>query len=246
MMVIVLAAVLLAGAAVYWLCMSPHAQMFGAFPYRGKTKRRVVALTFDDGPNEPFTSQIVDYLAAKHIRATFFQVGQCIRRYPEVTRKIAAAGHVIGNHSLSHQFYQYLLHPAFKKQIMANQTIVREVIGKTPLLFRPPWLMRQPWLMRTLRRQGLQPVSGEFCHSLEVLQPSAARIAKAAVAKARPGAIIIFHDGFDARGGNRSQTVEAVKLTVEVLQAQGYTFVTIDELLGVPAYAEKQQAHSVY
>jgi peptidoglycan/xylan/chitin deacetylase (PgdA/CDA1 family) len=229
-----------AGFAFYWLFLSPYSQLFGAYPYRGGGGgERVVALTFDDGPNEPYTSQIVDHLAGKGIRATFFQVGRCVQRYPEATAKVAAAGHVIGNHSYAHQFHSYLVPARIRREVRQTQEILRERLGRTPALYRSPWLWRQPWLLRMLRRHSLQPVSGVFCHPLEVLRIDGARIARRAVAKTRPGTILIFHDGFDGRTGDRSQTVRAVELTTEALLRQGYRFVTVDELLGVPAYLER-------
>jgi peptidoglycan-N-acetylglucosamine deacetylase len=224
------------GLAAYWLLMSPYSQAFGRYPYRGDRSDKVVALTFDDGPNEPYTSQIADYLTARQIRATFFQVGRCAERFPDTTARLHTAGHVIANHSLTHAFHRYLVPGALEREVALTQQILHDRIGRTPALFRSPWLWRQPLLLRMLRRHSLRPVSGEFCHALEVFQPDAARIARRAIAKARPGAILIFHDGFDARGGNRSQTVAAVKLTTEELLRRGYRFVTIDELLAVPAY----------
>jgi peptidoglycan/xylan/chitin deacetylase (PgdA/CDA1 family) len=92
-----------------------------------------------------------------------------------------------------------------------------------------------------LRSRGLEPVAGVFCHPLEVFHRDGAAMARWALARTRPGTILIFHDGFDGRGGDRAETVKAVRLTVEGLQARGYRFVTVDELLGVPAY----QAHPV-
>src|SRR5258705_204922 len=106
---------------------------------------------------------------------------------------------------------------------------------RTPALLRSPWLWRQPLLLRMVRRGALQPVAGVFCHPLEVLQPDPARMARRAVAKTKPGTILIFHDGFDGRGGNRDHTVRAVELTIDALLAKGYRFVTVDQLLGVPA-----------
>jgi peptidoglycan/xylan/chitin deacetylase (PgdA/CDA1 family) len=91
-------------------------------------------------------------------------------------------------------------------------------------------------MLQTLRAQGLEPISGEFGHVLEVFQPSPGRIARRALAKVRPGSILIFHDGFDARTGSRGQTVEAVKLIVDHLLRDGFRFATIDELLGIPGY----------
>jgi peptidoglycan/xylan/chitin deacetylase (PgdA/CDA1 family) len=221
---------------LYWLLLSPRSQIFGRYPWRKNTQEKVVALTFDDGPNEPYTSQIADFLADKHVKATFFQVGTCIERYPAVTQKLYAAGHEIGNHSVHHRFSDHLKHPSYAAEIRKNQEIIYAQIGKRPALFRSPWLFRQPWLLHSVHTAGLQPVSGRFCHSLEVFQPSGARIAARTLKKVRPGSIIIFHDGFDARGGNRSQTVKAVRMTVDALLKQGYRCVTISELLGVPAY----------
>jgi peptidoglycan/xylan/chitin deacetylase (PgdA/CDA1 family) len=231
--VLVLLAVL---GGLYWLLMSPFAPSSRDYPYHGPAAERVVALTFDDGPNEPYTSQILDILAAHDIRATFFHVGQCVERHPEVAARVIDAGHVVGNHSLSHRFSTYLRPKAFEREVARTQDILARSTGRTPALARTPWLWRQPALLRMLRRGGLHPVAGEFGHALEVFQPSGARMARRAIAKTRPGSILIFHDGFDGRGGDRAETVAAVRATVEGLLARGYRFVTVDELLGVPAY----------
>jgi len=223
-------------AGLYWVFLSPYSQFFGRYPWRGRDGERVVALTFDDGPNEPYTSQIADVLKDRGVRATFFQVGCCVQRSPTTTAMLAAAGHVIGNHSLSHRFRTYLRWGAFAGEIERTQEILGQVLGQEPRLVRMPWLWRQPATLSMLARSGLTPVSGLFCHALEVFQIDAARIAARAKAKAKPGAIIIFHDGYNARGSVRAETVEAVRLTVDGLLDRGYRFVTVDQLLGVPAY----------
>ena len=216
--------------------MLPQSQVFGRYPYRFPAEDRVVALTFDDGPNEPYTSQIADFLESRGIRGTFFQVGQCVQRYPATTDRIAAAGHVIGNHSLTHRFSTYLRPGAFRREVDRTQQVLRERLGRTPALARTPWLWRQPALLRMLRRERLEPVAGVFCHPLEVFHRDGAAMARRAIARTRPGTILIFHDGFDGRVGDRTQTVRAVQLTVDGLRERGYRFVTVDELLGVPAY----------
>lgn len=221
----------MAGAA-YWLCLSPYSQAFGAFPYRAATAEKVLALTFDDGPNEPFTTQIADLLRARAVPATFFQVGRCVERSPEVTRRLALDGHLIGSHSYSHRFGWCLWWPAQRVDIARGQQVLAGVLGFPPGLFRPPWLLRYPTMLRGLRAAGLRPVSGSFAHAFEVAQPSPERIARRALAKVRPGAILIFHDGFDARGGPRQHTVEAVRLVVDRVLAGGYRLVTVEELLG--------------
>jgi peptidoglycan/xylan/chitin deacetylase (PgdA/CDA1 family) len=233
----ILAAVVAIGLGAYWLLMSPSSQLFGRYPHRARTGERVVALTFDDGPNEPYTSQIADYLSSMDIRATFFQVGRCIERHPEITAKLQAAGHVVGNHSFSHSFGTYFVPGALTQEVERTQGLLRERLGRTPLLYRSPWLWRQPMLLRMLAGHRLQPVSGTFCHPLEVFQPNGERIARHAIARTKPGSILIFHDGFDGRGGDRSETVRAVRLTTEELLRRGYRFVTVDEMLTTPAYS---------
>lgn len=223
-------------AIIYWLFMSPYSQVFGSYPYKKKTSEKVVALTFDDGPNEPYTSDLLDFFKENDVKATFFQVGKCIERYPEITKRAYAEGHTIGNHSLNHKFHKPLIHPGFNQEIEATQRIIQATIGKTPALFRSPWLWRQPILFRSLKKHGLQPISGVFCDDLEVFRPDANRIAKTALKRAKPGSIIIFHDGKDSKGGDRSATVEAAKKVVNELKAQDYTFVTVDSLLNIKPY----------
>ena len=238
---------LLSGAAIvvagsYWTLMSPYSQLLGRFPYRGRSRGKLVALTFDDGPNEPFTSQIVEFLNQRNIKATFFQVGRCIERHPELPAQMARDGHVIGAHAYSHQLHKCLTRRSIATEIDRSQAVLRASLGVEPALFRPPWLLRMPAFFAALRARSLQPVSGEFCHVLEVFQPQARRIARRTLAKTRPGSIIIFHDGFNAKGGDRSQTVEATKLVVQELLAAGYQFTTVDQLLGVPAYHPQHRA----
>jgi peptidoglycan/xylan/chitin deacetylase (PgdA/CDA1 family) len=225
-------------ALAYALFMLPQSQLFGRYPYRATPEDRVVALTFDDGPNEPYTSEILNVLSRRGVRGTFFQVGRCVQRHPETTARIAAAGHVIGNHSLTHRFGTYLRPGAFRREVRQTQQVLRERLGRTPALARTPWLWRQPALLRMLRREGLEPVAGVFGHPLEVFHRDGAAMAGRAIARTRPGTILIFHDGFDGRTGDRSQTVKAVELTVDGLRERGYRFVTVDELLGIPAYRE--------
>ena len=222
-------------AGVYWTMFSSYSQAWGAFPFRGPAfdadGAPLISLTFDDGPNEPFTSQIADLLAREKVRATFFQVGRCVQRYPEVTARLRDDGHAIGNHSWSHTMHRVLSAASQDREIGAAQAVLDRILGHPPTLYRPPWLLRTPGLARVAGRHGLRLVSGTFAHPLEYRQPPAARIARRALAAARPGAILIFHDGFDAHGGDRSQTVLAVASVVARLRSRGYRFVTVDEML---------------
>ncbi|WP_427891446.1 polysaccharide deacetylase family protein [Kribbella sp. GL6] len=223
--------------AAYWFMMSPYSQTLGRFPYRGPGDERVVALTFDDGPNEPYTSELADYLDQEDIQATFFQVGKAVQRHPEVTERLRSAGHVIGLHGHTHEFTQYLRRRTLADELRRGLDAFGE-LGIRPALYRPPWLLRIPALADLLHEHGLQVVSGEFCHLLEVAQPSPHRIAAQALRSTRPGSIIIFHDGWDGKSADRSATVAAVKLLIPQLRAHGYNFTTVDRLLDLPAYAQ--------
>jgi peptidoglycan/xylan/chitin deacetylase (PgdA/CDA1 family) len=222
--------------AGYYAGFAPSSQLFGSFPYRGATHERTVALTFDDGPNEPYTSRLLDLLASRAVRATFFQVGRCAERWPGLSRQMHEAGHVVGNHSYSHRFSRSVTQPSLSREIARAQDTLGAEVGRVPALFRPPWLFHPPPLLSEVRRMGMQVVSGTFAHPCEVAQPSSRRIANRAVSLAKPGSILIFHDGFDARGGDRSQTLAAVEQVLDELAGRGFSFTTVDQILRVPAY----------
>jgi peptidoglycan/xylan/chitin deacetylase (PgdA/CDA1 family) len=164
-----------------------------------------------------------------------------VLRYPEVSRRLLADGHVIGNHSFTHEFTNCLSPRALAEEVRKGQEALA-TIGLRPALYRPPWLLRIPALRGILADHGLRAVSGEFCHPLEVFQPRAQLIADGVLAKARPGSIVIFHDGYDGHAGNRASTVAAARIVVDRLSRDGYRFVTVDELLGIPAYQQQEPA----
>jgi peptidoglycan-N-acetylglucosamine deacetylase len=225
------------GTAAYWAGFRPRSQLFGSFPYAAETEEKVVALSFDDGPNEPYTSRLLDTLDAYEVKATFFQVGRCAQRFPSSTRRVVQSGHVLGNHSYSHSFTRYVKQPRQEIEIIRSQEVFYSITGVTPTLYRPPWLCHWPWVMSTLRQHGLSVVSGTFAHPLEIFQPAAARLTDAAARLTRPGTILIFHDGREARGGRRDQSVAAIGPLIERLTDRGYRFTTVDQLLGISAYA---------
>jgi peptidoglycan-N-acetylglucosamine deacetylase len=224
------------GTAAYWAGFRSRSQVFGSFPYEIETEEKVVALTFDDGPNEPYTSRLLDTLDAYQVKATFFQVGRCAQRFPSTTRRVVQSGHVLANHSYSHSFTSYVRQPRQEIEIIRAQEVFYSVAGVTPALYRPPWLCHWPWVMTSARQHGLQVVSGTFVHPLEILQPAAVTLTDSAARLTRPGSILIFHDGLEARGGPREQSVAAVGPLIDRLADRGYRFTTVDRLLGVSPY----------
>lgn len=230
-------AVAAAVATGYRLGFGSRSQLFGEFPYAGSEDERVVALTFDDGPNEPWTSQILDTLADRGVPGTFFQVGRCAQRYPEVTRRVVDEGHILGNHSLTHQLGSYLRDHDQRAEVILGRSALAVIAGVAPQLYRPPWLCHWPWVLRGIAGTGSQVVSGTFVHPLEMWQPDPTRLASGAVRVARPGGMIIIHDGRESRGGFRGHSAAAVGPIIDRLRARGYGFTTVDRLLGVDAYA---------
>jgi peptidoglycan/xylan/chitin deacetylase (PgdA/CDA1 family) len=228
--------IILVIALLYWLLMSSYSQLFGYFPYKIKTNKKVIALTFDDGPNDPYTSELLDYLKQKKLRATFFLVGKNIKKYPSTVQRIVNEGHLIANHSYSHSFFNYFKSLSFKKEIESNQELIFKQTGLRPALYRPPWLFRTPFILKTLKSNFLTPVSGIFCNSFEVLRISPEKITKSALSHSKPGSIIIFHDGIEGKGGDRNNTIQATKLLIDQLLAKNYKFVTVAELLEIKPY----------
>jgi peptidoglycan-N-acetylglucosamine deacetylase len=144
-------------------------------------------------------------------------------------------GHVIGNHGFTHEVTNYLSRRTLEIDVRKGQAALATA-GLRPALYRPPWLLRIPSMSTVLKKEGLQAISGEFCHTMEVFQPRPGIIARGALAKVLPGSILIFHDGYDGHDGNRASTVAAVEIVIDRLSREGYRFVTVDELLGIPAY----------
>jgi peptidoglycan/xylan/chitin deacetylase (PgdA/CDA1 family) len=216
--------------------MSSYSQLFGRYLWRFRVKEKVIALTFDDGPNEPYTSELLKILDHYQIKATFFMVGNCVARYPETAKKVLSEGHTIGNHSLSHKFGNYFKKDFFETEISKNQDIIKKYLKIEPILYRSPWLWRSPKLLNRLQANGLIVISGKFCNSLEVFKISSKLIARSVVRKSRPGSVIIFHDGKEGGTGDRSNTIEAVDIVIKKLLEKGYRFKTIDKLLNISAY----------
>lgn len=227
---------LIVSGLAYYFTIWFKTQAFGYFPYGIKTERKVIALTFDDGPNPPYTDELLAILAKHNVKATFFPPAKNLEKFPELGRAIVAAGHVIGGHSYSHKFTQIFQTLSFESEIIHTQEVIEKITGKRITLYRQPWLFKQPWLLKNLKVHNLTPVSGWFASNFEVWQASAKRIAADALKVAAPGRIIIFHDGFDTKGGYRAGSVGAIDLIIPELKKQGYEFLTVDKLLGVSAY----------
>lgn len=219
----------------------PKSSASGKIYHSGYTEEKVVSLTFDDGPNEPYTSQILDILVSYNIKATFFVIGKNIMLHSGVARRMLDEGHIIGNHSHHHNANHALTHNDSWELRLAQRTIY-DVTGVLPHLYRPPHGRKTPWQLKAVRKEGLIPVtwsvSANDQHALAFWgKPSPEAFARKIVRKTRPGKIILLHDGYGTgHGSDRSLTVRALPLIIEQLHTNGYRFITVPELLNVPAY----------
>jgi peptidoglycan-N-acetylglucosamine deacetylase len=216
----------------------PASPVFGKVYYRSITPHKVIALTFDDGPNEPYTSGVLDVLEKNGVQATFFLVGANVKLYPQVAQRMLRDGDVIGNHSYSHDANHALSFNAYKDIDFAQKTILA-VTGVQPHLYRPPHGKKSPWELEAIKREGFVEVLWSISTN-ELSGKSAEFLADQIVQNAKPGGIILMHDGYgtlhDTGRANKQITVDMLPLIIQRLQAEGYSLVTIPDLLNVPAY----------
>jgi peptidoglycan-N-acetylglucosamine deacetylase len=186
---------------------------------------KVVALTFDDGPWPVQTEKIVAILKAAGVRGTFFQLGQLARRYPRLSRSVVVAGNEVGNHSLSHPFLTKLKAAQVRRQISEGAAAIKAATGVAPTQFRPPYgaINNTVWVQAKAQHQSVVLWDVD---TLDWSKPGVAKILSNMKREIGQASIVLMHDG----GGDRSQTIAALPLMIDWLKAQGYTFVTVDEL----------------
>lgn len=180
-----------------------------------------IFLTFDDGPNEPYTSQILDILKENEARATFFVCGKGVERFPHITRRILDEGHSLGNHAYSHSMFLTVT-GFMKKEIEKTSALILKTTGVKTRLFRPPWGIATPWLKRYLKANNYQIILWDI-NSYDWAEIPASSIEGTVLKKARPGAVILFHDGKNSKHHhNRSQTVRALPAIIKTLKQKGF------------------------
>ncbi len=225
------AVVAAAGAAAYH-AMAPWAQGFGATFVGGPAGSKQIALTYDDGPNDPHTLKLLEVLAKDDVRATFFLIGRYVERRPEIVRDVLKAGHVIGNHTLTHPTLALTGSVQTRIQLEECQRAVQDATGESPRLFRPPFGARRPHTLRIARSLALEPVMWNVT-SWDWKVPPAAKIVETCNRHITGGAVILMHDGSHLGfGADRWQTVVATHLLIEEWRSKGYEFVTIPEMMG--------------
>lgn len=244
---LLLAATLIFGAAQYqwplWWILVPtviyiHALILGAIfinwnfyltsLHRGKNKPWL-ALSFDDGPAGE-TSAILDVLRKMEVPAAFFSIGKNAAAYPGIVKRWYDEGHLVGNHSFNHGFnFDWQSVRAMKQEIEATNQLISDIIGKKPLFFRPPYGVTNPNLAKAVKLAGMYSI-GWSVRSFDTTAKDPQQLLNRILSKIKSGDIILLHD---------SMPVTHEILTELIVQARqkGFTFVRLDQMLGIDAYA---------
>jgi peptidoglycan/xylan/chitin deacetylase (PgdA/CDA1 family) len=201
--------------------------------YGIKTNKKVIALTFDDGPDAIYTRKIIDVLSGYGIKATFFMVGENVLKHPELVIMAYSHGHVIANHTFSHKRLSILNKLAIEQEILNGNYAIFKIVGKYPLLFRPPYGACSKLLPEIVKDSGLHTIMWSSTTNDYDVLTSPEKIASEVLSLAHPGAIILLHDG---GGKSRQKTVDALSSIIKELQKRGYKFVTVPELLKLEPY----------
>lgn len=200
-------------------------QIFGELVNHGNTTEKVVALTYDDGPNPPYTNQLLEILQHNQIKATFFVIGKQAEKYPETVRLILSKGHEVGNHSYSHT--QLIFKNLFfvHSEIEKTDRILRQLGVKQEINFRAPYgrkLLALPYILVKMQKKNIL----WNVDSKDYEASNSESIVNCVIKNVRSGSIILMHDG----GGDRSLTIAATEILIKVLQKKGYIFKTISEI----------------
>jgi len=205
-----------------------NSPLFGRPITRLTSGDRAVALTFDDGPNPNATPLILDALRERRVRATFFILGRHAERWPDLVKRVADEGHAIGNHGYFHRKLHFKSPAYVRDDLERGTAMIERASGVQPRLFRAPHGFRSPWVTAIAASLGQRTV-GWSLGVWDSDRPGVDVIADRTVTGARPGSILLLHDGdgYDI-DGDRVQTAQAVPLIVDRLLAQGYRFDLFD------------------
>jgi peptidoglycan-N-acetylglucosamine deacetylase len=217
--------------------MAPTAQWYGPTFTGLAPASRQLALTYDDGPNDPHTLRLLEVLAKHNVHATFFLIGRYIQQQPQIAREIIHAGHVVGNHTFTHPLLIFKSEPEIRQELIQCRDALQDAIDKPSNLFRPPFGGRRPATLRVARELGLEPVMWNVT-GYDWNAPPAAVIERKVAKQLRGGNVILLHDGGHKQmGADRSQTVIATDHLISRYKTLGYEFVKVSQMMQDPLEA---------
>ena len=220
------------GLWFWWACATPTSTFFHPVLVRGPEDGKRITLTFDDGPAEKFTAQILDTLRDHRVSATFFVCGKNVESRPELLRRIVGEGHAVGNHSDTHPYTFFKARRQIAAEIDRAQAAIQNVTGLRPNIFRPPYGSRWFGLIPALRERGMHLVM--WSATGYDWKKDAAGITESTLRELKPGAVILLHDGHEVRPASdvdRSATVLALPAIITEARKRGYTFVPLKDFL---------------
>jgi peptidoglycan/xylan/chitin deacetylase (PgdA/CDA1 family) len=190
-----------------------------------------IALTYDDGPNDPHTLRLLEVFAKHGVHATFFLIGRYVQQRPDIVREIVKAGHVVGNHTFTHPLLIFKSTTEVRKELSDCRSALHDAVGEHSDLFRPPFGGRRPAVLGIVRELGFQPVMWNVT-GYDWNAPPSAVIERKVVKQIRGGDVILLHDGGHKQlGADRSQTVLATENLIKRYKQEGYEFVTIPKMM---------------
>ena len=204
-----------------------NSPLFGPALGKIESDRKVVALTFDDGPNPDATPKILDTLRQKGVRATFFVLGSHAERWPELVRRIAHEGHQIGNHGYFHRKLQFKSPFYVSRDIRLGIRAIKRAGAPAPKYFRAPHGFRSPWTTPIASSYGERTI-GWSLGVWDSDRPGVEEIVRRTLEGIEPGSIVLLHDGDGYNpDGDRMQTAAALPMIIDRLKQEGYEFATL-------------------
>ena len=202
-------------------------QLFGEIIHRVDTQQKVVALTFDDGPTK-MTQEVLELLKELDVKATFFITGRELEENKEEGEKIVLAGHELGNHSYTHKRMVFKSLLFTKEEIEFTNNLIREVGYQGDIHFRPPYGKKLVLLPYYLMRSGKKTIMWDVePESYPEISSSSEEIINHVVENVNPGSIILLHVMYESR----RESLNSIEGIINTLKAEGYSFLTISELL---------------
>jgi peptidoglycan-N-acetylglucosamine deacetylase len=220
-----------AAVAAGYQSIAPTGQWYGhTFTGLARGTKRL-ALTYDDGPNDPHTMRLLEVLAGHNVYATFFLIGRYVQQRPDLAREIAKAGHVVGNHTFTHPLLTFKPSAEIGQQFSHCRSALEDAIGAHSNLLRPPFGGRRPAVLKIARELGLEPIMWNVT-GYDWDAPPSTVIEKKVSRQIRGGDVILLHDGGHRQmGADRAQTVQATDHLITKYKSEGYDFVTIPQML---------------
>lgn len=203
-------------------------QVFGELVNRGKTSKKVVALTLDDGPTANYTQEVLKILSEKNVKATFFLTGKELKENINLGKEIVKNGHQIGNHSYSHERMVFKSLPFIKNEIETTNKLIKETGYSGEIVFRSPYGKKFLLLPYYLKQAGMKNIMWDLePESIPTIANDFEKISSYVVDNIKPGSILLLHIMYKSREESR----KSLPKVIDELKNKGFEFVTVSELL---------------